>query len=99
MEVNDRIRWGVLATGGIARQFVADMRQVPDAEVVAVGSRSADAAQTFATTFGIPRVHGSWQELAADPDVDIIYVATPHSHHHVASLACLRAGKPLLIEK
>lgn len=99
MSVGDRMRWGVLATGGIARRFVADLHQIPDAEVVAVGSRTAETAQDFAATHGISRAYGSWQELAADSDVDIIYVATPHSHHHAASLTCLRAGKPLLIEK
>lgn len=92
-------RWGILATGGIAAAFVNDLRLLPDAEVVAVGSRSAAAAERFAATHGIPRAHASWQALADDPDVDVIYVATPHSAHHAATLTTLRAGKPTLTEK
>jgi predicted dehydrogenase len=97
--VTEPIRWGILATGGIARSFVADLRLLPDAEVVAVGSRSAESAQRFAVENGIPRAHGSWQALAEDPDVDIVYVATPHSAHHAAAMTCLRAGKATLTEK
>lgn len=94
-----RTRWGILATGGIAAAFVADLALLPDAEVVAVGSRRLDSAKAFATVHGIPRAHGSWAELAADPDVDVVYVATPHSAHHAATQVCLSAGKPVLCEK
>ena len=93
------IRWGILATGGIARSFTEDLALLPDAEVVAVGSRSAEAARAFADTHGIPRAHGSWQALADDPGVDVIYVATPHNAHHAASKLCLEAGKAVLCEK
>ncbi|NYI06487.1 Gfo/Idh/MocA family protein [Allostreptomyces psammosilenae] len=93
------VRWGVLATGGIAAAFAADLAALPDAEVVAVGSRSAEAARAFAERFGIPRAHGSWAELAADPEVDVVYVATPHSAHHRATALCLEAGKAVLCEK
>ncbi|MDB1088969.1 Gfo/Idh/MocA family oxidoreductase [Streptomyces sp. ACA25] len=93
------VRWGILATGSIASRFVTDLRTVPDARVAAVGSRSAGSAQAFAERFGIPRAHGSWAELAADSDVDVIYVATPHNAHRAAVLACLEAGKPVLCEK
>jgi predicted dehydrogenase len=96
---NKPIRWGVLATGWIAGQFTEDLLRLPDAEVVAVGSRSAEAAQTFAQNYGIGRAHGSWQALAEDPDVDVVYVATPHSAHHAAAKACLEAGKAVLCEK
>jgi predicted dehydrogenase len=75
--MTDTIRWGILATGGIAADFTQDLRLLPDAEVVAVGSRTAESARAFADRFGIPRAHGSWAELAADEDVDIVYVATP----------------------
>jgi predicted dehydrogenase len=92
-------RWGILATGGIARQFTADLLRLPDAEVVAVGSRSSEAAQTFAAAHGIGRAHGSWSALAEDPDVDVVYVATPHSAHHAATRVCLEAGKAVLCEK
>jgi predicted dehydrogenase len=93
------VRWGILATGGIAASFTEDLALLPDAEVVAVGSRSQDAADAFAARHGIARAHGSWQALAEDPDVDVIYVATPHSHHHAAASVCLSAGKPVLCEK
>jgi predicted dehydrogenase len=94
-----RTRWGILATGGIASTFVADLKLLPDAEIAAVGSRSEAAAEAFATAHGIPRAYGSWAQLAADPDVDVIYVATPHSAHHAASKLCLEAGKAVLCEK
>ncbi|MBB5870640.1 putative dehydrogenase [Allocatelliglobosispora scoriae] len=97
--MSDRIRWGILATGGIARSFAHDLSLLPGAELAAVGSRTLASAEAFAGEFGIARAHGSWEALAADPEVDVIYVATPHSHHHAAALTCLRAGKPLLVEK
>jgi predicted dehydrogenase len=64
-----------------------------------VGSRHLDTAEAFAAKHGIPRAYGSWAELAADPDVDVVYVATPHSAHHPATHLCLSAGKPVLCEK
>jgi predicted dehydrogenase len=97
--MTEPIRWGILATGGIARHFVSDVLAMPDAEVVAVGSRSQEAADRFAGTHGIPRAYGSWQALAADPDIDVVYVATPHSAHREASLTCLRGGRAVLCEK
>jgi predicted dehydrogenase len=97
--VSEPVRWGILATGGIAAAFVADLRLLPDAEVSAVGSRSADAARAFARRHGIPRAHGSWRALAEDPGVDVVYVATPHVAHAAAAAQCLAAGKPVLVEK
>jgi predicted dehydrogenase len=93
------IRWGILATGGVATRFVEDLKYLPDAQAVAVGSRTLESARAFQEQHGIARAYGSWIELAADPEVDIIYIATPHSHHHPAGLVCLHAGKPLLVEK
>jgi predicted dehydrogenase len=94
------VRWGILSTGGIAATVTEDLLRMPaDAEVVAVGSRTLEAAQAFAGRFGIPRAYGSWQALADDPDVDVIYVATPHSAHHEATMICLNAGKNVLCEK
>ncbi|MDG4761729.1 Gfo/Idh/MocA family oxidoreductase [Micromonospora sp. WMMD710] len=92
-------RWGILATGHIASRFAEDLRLVPDAELVAVGSRAADSAQRFADTYGAKRAYGSWVELAADPEVDVIYVATPHAAHHEAAMTCLTAGRAVLLEK
>lgn len=93
------VRWGILATGGIANSFAEDLALLPDAQIAAVGSRSQEAADAFAARHRIPRAYGSWAALAADPDVDVIYVATPHSNHHAAASVCLRAGKPVLVEK
>jgi predicted dehydrogenase len=95
----DTIKWGVLATGIIAQNFAKDLALIEDAELLAVGSRTADAAEGFAADFDVPRAYGSWTELAADPDVDVIYVATPHNAHHAAAAVCLRAGKAVLLEK
>lgn len=97
--MTDPIRWGILATGGIAAQFTQDLRLVPDATIVAVGSRTIEAARAFATRHTIPRAYGSWRELAEDPEIDVIYVATPHSAHYQATLTCLTAGKATLTEK
>ncbi|WP_155069560.1 Gfo/Idh/MocA family protein [Streptomyces taklimakanensis] len=95
----DTIRWGILATGGIAGAFARDLAQVPGGEIAAVGSRSDASARRFADEHGIPRAYGSWAELAADPDVDVVYVATPHSAHLEAARLCLEAGKAVLCEK
>ncbi len=92
-------RWGILGTGGIAATFASDLPLVPGAELAAVGSRTTEAAAAFASEHGIPRAYGSWAELAADPDLDVIYVATPHSSHHAATMACLEGGKAVLCEK
>jgi predicted dehydrogenase len=94
-----RTRWGILATGRIAASFVADLKLLPDTEVAAVGSRRSETAEAFAREHGIPRAYGSWAELAADPEVDVVYVATPHSAHFAATMECLRAGKPVRCEK
>ncbi|WP_049577081.1 Gfo/Idh/MocA family protein [Streptomyces sp. SBT349] len=93
------VRWGILATGSIAGKLAGDLAPLPDAEVTAVGSRSPQSAEAFARRFGIPRAHGSWAALAADPDVDVVYVATPHNAHHAAVRRCLEAGKAVLCEK
>ncbi|MFF3287326.1 Gfo/Idh/MocA family protein [Streptomyces sp. NPDC003023] len=97
--MNTAVRWGVLATGGMAARFVEDLTRMPDAEVVAVASRTEASAKGFADRFGIPRAYGDWASLAADEDVDVVYVATPHSAHRAAAGLCLEAGKPVLCEK
>ena len=97
--MNKSIRWGILATGAIAAEFTRDLQLLPDAEVVAVGSRTEESAAAFADRFGIPRVHGSWEALAADEEVDIVYVATPHHAHYRATRLCLEAGRAVLCEK
>jgi predicted dehydrogenase len=94
-----KIRWGILSTGGIAHEFARKALITPGAELVAVGSRTAEAAETFGAEFQIPHRHGSYEALAADPDVDIIYVATPHNLHYANARLCLEAGKSALVEK
>lgn len=93
------VRWGILATGGIAAAFTADLVDLPDAEVVAVASRTEESAKAFAERFGIERAYGEWGALAEDADIDVVYVATPHSAHRAAAGLCLEAGRNVLCEK
>jgi predicted dehydrogenase len=92
------IRWGILATGGIAHAFASDLRTA-GLDLTAVGSRRAESARAFADEFGVAHAHGSYEELVADPDVDILYIATPHPSHAENALLALDAGKHVLIEK
>jgi predicted dehydrogenase len=92
------VRWGILATGGIARAFTTDLL-THGHRVTAVGSRSAQGARAFADAFSLPRAHGSYDDLVSDPEVDVVYVATPHSLHAENALAALAAGKHVLVEK
>ena len=92
------LRWGILATGGIAHAFASDLRTAA-VDLVAVGSRSAESGERFAAEFEIPRVHGSYEELVDDPDVDIIYVSTPHPLHAQNAILALEHGKHVLVEK
>lgn len=93
-----KIRWGILATGLIARSFTRDLLAHRH-RVTAVGSRSIHNAQAFADEFGISHAHGSYDELAADPDIDVVYVATPHNFHASNALSALHHGKHVLVEK
>jgi predicted dehydrogenase len=93
------IRWGVLAPGGIANVFADAVHEGTRSRVRAVGSRSVDRAQEYAGRHDVERAYGSYAELVADPDVDAVYVASPHSEHHEHALLALRAGKPVLVEK
>ncbi len=91
-------RWGILGTGGIARQFTRDLL-LSGHTVTAAGSRSKERAEEFAALFELPAAHPSYESLVADPSVDLVYVATPHPfHYHDARLA-LEAGKHVLVEK
>ncbi len=92
-------RWGIIGTGGIARAFAKGLRLAPGASLAAVGSRTAEGAARFARDFRIPRAHASYEELAADSQVDIVYVATPHVFHKDGCLLALRHGKAVLCEK
>jgi predicted dehydrogenase len=92
-------RWGIIGTGTIAAAFVSDLGLLPDAEVVAVGSRSQETADAFGDEFDITRRHPSYQRLVEDPDVDVVYVSTPHSGHFAAAMLAIEAGKAVLCEK
>jgi predicted dehydrogenase len=93
------IRWGVIGTGGIAATFAGDLALLPDAEIVAVGSRSRAGADAFADRFAIGHRHSSYEALAQDPEVDAVYVATPHPMHRDNALLAIQAGKAVLVEK
>ncbi len=92
------IRWGILGTGGIAHMQADDLVKNGFA-VTAVGSRTLESARAFAAEFGIPNAHGSYEGLVADPEVDVIYVSTPHPFHAENALLALEAGKHVLVEK
>jgi predicted dehydrogenase len=96
--MTDDLRWGILATGLIAGLFTADLLRMGH-KVTAVGSRSDQTARRFAAQFGIAKAHGSYEALFADPEVDIVYVATPHPLHAANAIAALEAGKHVLVEK
>ncbi|MBA2445058.1 MAG: Gfo/Idh/MocA family oxidoreductase [Nocardioidaceae bacterium] len=93
-----KLGWGVLATGGIARVFTQDLL-AHGHRVAAVGSRTLAAAESFARPFEIPRAYGSYEELVADPVVDVVYIATPHNFHAANAALALENGKHVLVEK
>lgn len=95
----DMVRWAIAGPGRIADRVARDFAHVPDAELVAVGSRSAERARDFASRHRIERAHGSYRDLLDDIDVDVIYIATPHPQHHPIAMAAIAAGKAVLIEK
>ena len=92
------VRWGILATGSIAKTFARGLAADPLARLVAVGSRNAAGAAAFAKEFGC-RAHASYAALCADPEVDVIYVASPHTGHREHALQAIASGKAVLIEK
>ena len=97
--MQDAINWGILGTGSIAKKFATGLTVLDDAKLAAVGSRKQETADVFADEFDVPRRHPSYEALANDPDVDAIYVATPHAFHKANSILCLEAGKAVLCEK
>jgi predicted dehydrogenase len=96
--MTEHLRWGILGTGGIAEAQTKDLK-VLGAPVTAVGSRTQERADAFAAKHGIPQAHGSYEALVADPEVDVIYVATPHPMHAEDAILALNAGKHVLVEK
>jgi predicted dehydrogenase len=93
------VRWGIIGTGHIAKKFAEDLTAMPEARLVAVGSRSMAAAESFGARWGAPRRHGSYAALAQDKEVEAVYVAVPHPFHAENSLLCLEGGKAVLCEK
>lgn len=93
------IRWGILGTGNIAHKFAEGLKSCESAELAAVGSRAQDTADRFGDEFNVPRRHASYEALAADPNVDVIYVSTPHPMHRPNTILCLENGKSVLCEK
>ncbi len=91
--------WAILGCGRIARKFSSDLKLLPNARLYAAAARDLSRAQEFATEMGFGKAYGSYEEMVADPAVDIVYIATPHSHHHDHVLLSLRAGKAVLNEK
>ena len=99
MQKDNIVRWGILGLGNIARQFARDLPLVPNARLAAVGSRTQAGADRFGEEFGAPHRYASYADVAHDPDVDAVYIATPHTLHHENALLCLKAGKSVLVEK
>lgn len=93
------IRWGILGCGRIAGKFASDLKLVKNAELVACGARSKNSADAFAATHSIKHKHYSYEDLVKDDEVEVIYVATPHSHHHEHTLLCIENNKAVLCEK
>lgn len=95
----DKIQWGIISTGNIARKFASALKILPDANLLAVASRAHNSAQSFAKAFDVPRAYDSYEALADDPDIHAVYIATPHTLHHKNSIMCMRRGKAVLCEK
>ncbi len=91
--------WGIIGAGWIAGKFAEDLALLPSADLRAVASRSKERAVAFAKKFKVPVAYGNWKDIPADPDIDIVYVATHHPFHFENALDCLRAGKAVLCEK
>jgi predicted dehydrogenase len=97
--MTEKIRWGIIGCGLIASKFAEGLKCVDDAQLLAVGSRSKEKAEDFASGFGAERAYGSYEQLAADPDLDVVYIATPHPFHMKNTLLCIENGKAVLCEK
>ena len=99
MNHSPTVRWGIVGPGRIASLLIKDFPYVDGAEALAVASRSTERAEAFASEHGLARAYGSYHEIMSDPDVDVLYIATPHPQHHAIALAAIAAGKAVLVEK
>jgi dihydrodiol dehydrogenase / D-xylose 1-dehydrogenase (NADP) len=98
--MNSKIyKWGIIGTGNIANNFVKGLSILPNAELYAVASRTKAKAEEFAKKYGFKNSYGSYEELAQDNNIDIIYIATPNSSHKDDAMLCIRNGKAVLCEK
>ncbi|MGO1383181.1 MAG: Gfo/Idh/MocA family protein [Arachnia sp.] len=95
----ETVRWGIIGAGWIADVMATDFRFVRNSELVAIGSRSAEKAQRLAVKHRVPKAYGSYAELLDDPEIDVVYIATPHPHHRDIALAAIARGKACLVEK
>jgi predicted dehydrogenase len=97
--MQDKIKWGILSTGHISGKFAEALKSLPEADLVAVASRDSGKAKSFAEKHNIPKAYGSYEELADDADIDVVYIGTPHTFHLENSVLCMRKGKSVLCEK
>ena len=97
--MKEKIKWGIISTGHISNKFADALKILPEAELLAVASRNEKNALEFAKKHQIPRAYASYTELANDPDIDVIYIGTPHTFHLENSAMCMRKGKAVLCEK
>jgi len=94
-----RYKWGILAPGKMSAKFTMGLKLLENVELYAVGSRDLQRSKLFAEEHGFKKYYGSYEELASDPDVDIIYIASPHSHHYAHTMLCLKNRKAVICEK
>lgn len=99
MNQSKRVRWGIAGTGRISHQFAQDFSYVQNGEITAVSSRSQESADSFAEQYSIKRAYAGYKHLLTDPDVDAVYIASPHTMHFQNSLDANQAGKHVLCEK
>ncbi|MBR3110623.1 MAG: Gfo/Idh/MocA family oxidoreductase [Prevotella sp.] len=99
MQQNGILRVGIIGTGWIAEKAAITLAGLSMCEAYAVGSRTQEKAEEFARKWDVKKAYGSYAELLADPEVDLVYVGTPHSHHYDVTREALLAGKPCLVEK
>jgi len=97
--MSNKIRWGIISTGHISGKFAEALEILPEAELVAVASRTKESANEFAEKYKIPKAYGIYQKLADDPEIDVVYIGTPHTFHLENTVMCMRQGKSVLCEK
>jgi len=97
--MSKKIRWGIISTGHISGRFAEALEILPEAELAAVASRTLESAEEFAKKYNISKAYATYQELADDPDIDVVYIGTPHTFHLENSVMCMRKGKSVLCEK